>query len=49
MGSPSRTGRLGAQSGMKVTTFFGNSITTVEPSRNRPISAPLASTTFWSS
>ena len=45
----SRTGRVGSQSWWKVITFFGNSITTVDPSRNRPISAPLASTMSWSS
>ena len=49
MASPSRTGRVGAQSAAKVTTFCGNSMTTVEPSRKRPISAPLASTMFWPS
>ena len=47
--SPSRTGRVGVQSGWNVTTFFGNSITTVEPSRKRPISSPLRSRMSWSS
>ena len=39
--SPMRIGRSGTQSVVKRSTFFGNSMTTVDPSRKRPISWPL--------
>lgn len=38
--SPSRTGRPAVQSALKRSAFRGNSMTTVEPTRNRPISSP---------
>ena len=41
--SPSRTARSGAQSGLKAIVLAGNSITIVEPSKNRPISSPCRS------
>lgn len=47
--SPMRTAPAGAHAGLKRTTFFSNSITTVEPSRKRPISSPCCSRMFWSS
>ena len=48
--SPSRTAPPGAHADSNRTpAAFGNSITTVDPSKNRPISAPLAIRTSWSS
>ena len=41
--SPMRILRAGAQSGLKASWPLGNSITTVEPSRKRPISSPACS------
>ena len=42
--SPRRTVRSGVQSGVKAIRLRSNSITTVDPSRNRPISSPLPRT-----
>jgi triacylglycerol lipase len=48
--SPRRTAPPGAQAGLNCSpAVAGNSITTVEPSRNRPISSPRASDTGASS
>ena len=47
--SPMRMGRVGVHSGLKVSVFLGKSMTTVEPSRKRPISSPFFSTMFCSS
>ena len=44
--SPIRIGRAGAQSGLKRRRRLGNSITTVEPSRKRPISSPFLRVTL---
>lgn len=50
IGSPSRTAAAGAQEGSKRTPAdCGNSSTTVDPSRKRPISCPLAMRMSWSS
>ena len=43
--SPSLTAPAGCQAGLNVVRPLGNSITTVEPSKKRPISAPCASST----
>ena len=43
--SPMRTTRVGCQSRGNSIRPLGNSNTTVDPRRNRPISAPLASDT----
>jgi hypothetical protein len=40
MASPMRTGPVGAQAGLKRRVSLGQSSTTVEPSRKRPISSP---------
>lgn len=42
--SPILTEDAGAQSGLNCTVFFGNSMTTVDPSRKRPISSPFLRT-----
>ena len=44
---PMRTAPPGAQSGLNFSVPLGHSSTTVEPSRKRPISAPLANSTGW--
>jgi hypothetical protein len=41
IGSPKRTGRSGAQAGLKSMIPGAKSITIVEPRRNRPISSPF--------
>jgi hypothetical protein len=44
MASPMRIARVAVHSGLNSSTPRGNSITTVEPSRKRPISSPFFST-----
>ena len=45
---PMRTAPPGAQSGLNLSVPLGHNSTTVEPSRKRPISAPLANSTSLS-